>query len=169
MGMNTEMGRELMWREYPTDQRGSYFRKFWDQAELPKKEELTTKYYDIEDIDKWKGKLGQNHKAGKTPMLVFAIKGELMQTFPDTDVFLQSIGTPGKKNNHVQIKKKDMASWLTSDTYLVGFCGVKKEDLKNYLLVFQQKPLSLQFSQQAEGKNNPYGIVNPQCYLMRAL
>lgn len=169
MGMNTEMGRELMWREYPTDQRGSYFRKFWDQAELPKKEELTTKYYDIEDIDKWKGKLGQNHKAGKTPMLVFAIKGELMQTFPDTDVFLQSIGTPGKKNNNVQIKKKDMASWLTSDTYLVGFCGVKKEDLKNYLLVFQQKPLSLQFSQQAEGKNNPYGIVNPQCYLMRAL
>ena len=102
-------------------------------------------------------------------MLVFAIKGELMQTFPDTDVFLQSIGTPGKKNNNVQIKKKDMASWLTSDTYLVGFCGVKKEDLKNYLLVFQQKPLSLQFSQQAEGKNNPYGIVNPQCYLMRAL
>lgn len=25
-GMNTEMGRELLWREYPTDQRGSYFK-----------------------------------------------------------------------------------------------------------------------------------------------
>jgi len=24
------MGRELLWREYPTDQRGSYFRQFWD-------------------------------------------------------------------------------------------------------------------------------------------
>ena len=169
LGMNTEMGRELMWREYPTDQRGSYFRKFWDQAELPKKEELTSKYYDIEDIDKWKGKLGKNHKPAKTPMLVFAIKGELMQTFPDTDVFLQPVGTNGKNSGNVQIKKKDMASWLTSDTYLVGFSGVKKEDLKNYFLVFQQKPLSLQFSKQAEGQNNPYGIVNPQCYLMRAL
>lgn len=31
-GMNTEMARELLWREYPTDQRGSYFRRFWDPA-----------------------------------------------------------------------------------------------------------------------------------------
>ena len=169
LGMNTEMGRELMWREYPTDQRGSYFRKFWDQAELPGKEELKTRYYDIEDIDKWKGRLGQNHKAGKGTMLVLAIKGELMQTFPDTDIFLQRLGAPGKKGTGDQIIKKDMASWLTPDTYLVGFNGIKKEDLKNYMLVFQQKPLSLQFSEQAEGQNNPWGIVNPQCYIMRAV
>src|SRR5207248_2826469 len=29
-GLNHEFGRELLWREYPTDQRGSYFRQFWD-------------------------------------------------------------------------------------------------------------------------------------------
>ena len=166
MGMNTEMGRELMWREYPTDQRGSYFRKFWDQSELPKKEELKSKYYDIEDIDKWKGKLGSNHRSGKSPMLVFAIKGDLMLTYPDTEVFLQQIVNTGNRPSPIQ--KKEMSAWLTSDTYLVGFSGIKKEDLKNYYLVFQQKPLSLQFSKQAENKNNPYGIVNPQCYLMPA-
>lgn len=169
LGMNTEMGRELMWREYPTDQRGSYFRKFWDQSELPKKEELKSKYYDIEDIDKWKGKLGSNHRSGKSPMLVFAIKGDLMLTYPDTEVFLQQTSekiVPGR--NVAPIRKKEMSAWLTSDTYLVGFSGIKKEDLKNYYLVFQQKPLSLQFSKQAENKNNPYGIVNPQCYLMPA-
>ena len=166
MGMNTEMGRELMWREYPTDQRGSYFRKFWDQSELPKKEELKSKYYDIEDIDKWKGKLGSNHRSGKSPMLVFAIKGDLMLTYPDTEVFLQQIVNTGNRPSPIQ--KKEMSAWLTSDTYLVGFSGIKKEDLKNYNLVFQQKPLSLQFSKQAENKNNPYGIVNPQCYLMPA-
>lgn len=166
LGMNTEMGRELMWREYPTDQRGSYFRKFWDQSELPKKEELKSKYYDIEDIDKWKGKLGSNHRSGKSPMLVFAIKGDLMLTYPDTEVFLQQIVNRGNRPSPIQ--KKEMSAWLTSDTYLVGFSGIKKEDLKNYYLVFQQKPLSLQFSKQAENKNNPYGIVNPQCYLMPA-
>lgn len=165
LGMNTEMGRELMWREYPTDQRGSYFRKFWDQSELPKKEELKSKYYDIVDIDKWKGKLGSNHRSGKSPMLVFAIKGELMLTYPDTEVFLQQIVNTGNRPSPIQ---KEMSAWLTSDTYLVGFSGIKKEDLKNYYLVFQQKPLSLQFSKQAENKNNPYGIVNPQCYLMPA-
>ena len=30
VGLNHEFARELMWREYFTDQRGSYFRQFWD-------------------------------------------------------------------------------------------------------------------------------------------
>ena len=35
-GLSYEMGRELLWRGYPTDQRGTYFRRFWtpDQDEL---------------------------------------------------------------------------------------------------------------------------------------
>jgi len=28
-GANQEMARELRWRKYPTDQKGSYFRMFW--------------------------------------------------------------------------------------------------------------------------------------------
>ena len=30
IGLNHEFAAELRWREYPTDLRGSYFRKFWD-------------------------------------------------------------------------------------------------------------------------------------------
>ena len=30
VGLNHEFARELLWREYPTDQRGSCFRQFWD-------------------------------------------------------------------------------------------------------------------------------------------
>ena len=30
VGLNHEMARELLWREYPTDLRGSYFRQFWE-------------------------------------------------------------------------------------------------------------------------------------------
>ena len=29
-GLNHEMSRELLWNNYPSDQRGSYFRQFWD-------------------------------------------------------------------------------------------------------------------------------------------
>jgi hypothetical protein len=29
-GVNHEFARELLWREYPTDQRGTPFRQFWD-------------------------------------------------------------------------------------------------------------------------------------------
>jgi hypothetical protein len=31
-GLSHEMGRELLWRGYPTDQRGTYFRRFWDRT-----------------------------------------------------------------------------------------------------------------------------------------
>ena len=30
VGLNHEMSRQLLWNGYPTDQRGSYFRQFWD-------------------------------------------------------------------------------------------------------------------------------------------
>ena len=33
VGLNHEMACELLWREFPTDQRGSYFRQFWDVGE----------------------------------------------------------------------------------------------------------------------------------------
>ena len=30
VGLNDEMNRELLWRAFPTDQRGTPFRRFWD-------------------------------------------------------------------------------------------------------------------------------------------
>ena len=30
VGLNVEMGRELLWRGFPTDQRGTCFAQFWD-------------------------------------------------------------------------------------------------------------------------------------------
>ncbi len=42
MGLNHEFALELRWRGYPTDMRGSYFRKFWDTTiyslDLPERE-----------------------------------------------------------------------------------------------------------------------------------
>ena len=31
VGLSDEMGRELFWRGYPTDQRGTYFYRFWNE------------------------------------------------------------------------------------------------------------------------------------------
>ena len=42
VGLNHEFARELLWREYPTDQRGSYFRQFWE----------TSGYMDTEPTDR---------------------------------------------------------------------------------------------------------------------
>jgi hypothetical protein len=55
LGVNVAMAAELLWREYPTDQRGSYFRQFWDPSaatdrEGLSKEELREKLRDIPPI-----------------------------------------------------------------------------------------------------------------------
>ena len=65
IGLNHEMSRELLWRGYPTDQRGTYFRQFWDPAgHVPKP--ITAEEHenlkDIKPIHEWDSKkgLGEN-------------------------------------------------------------------------------------------------------------
>ena len=161
MGMNTEMGQELLWREYPTDQRGSYFRKFWDQEDLPDKGQLE-KYYDVKPLHQWKGRLGQNHMVGKNGMLVFVIRGELMQSYPSASVYLsKKVGGLLKKE-----LTPCMSSWLTDEILLVGFNNLQSDALAGYYLTFEQQPLSLQF-ERVKGSNSisgEFAVATPQIY-----
>ncbi len=112
VGLNHEMSRELLWREYPTDQRGSYLRQFWDvKSFLPPQPVPASLKEDLRDIPKihtWsrintglsdpldpasplKNELGQhNHrvKDGKAK-LVLVIRGELLKKYPNTVVYAQ--------------------------------------------------------------------------------
>jgi hypothetical protein len=94
-GMNHEMARELLWREYPTDQRGSYFRQFWniDDSLMPldpdpeKDKELKL---DIRKINTWSHPLGENNPRGTNQSnLVLVIRGDLFKKYPNTMVFAQ--------------------------------------------------------------------------------
>lgn len=165
-GMNTEMGRELLWREYPTDSRGSYFRKFWD-TEVKKdiKQELHLgTFFDILPIHKWVSqefepqnshKLGQNHTAGKDNLLIFAIKGELLKKYPETIIYLSKASLDGNKiliNPDAVKILPDLSAWLNEDTYLVGFPAKLNELTGNpatrdpgYFLTFMNRPGETRF------------------------
>ena len=55
VGLNHEMARELLWREYPTDQRGSCFRRFWAPGGAD----------DVPELHTWEtGGLGEHRSAG---------------------------------------------------------------------------------------------------------
>lgn len=104
VGINHEMSRELLWREYPTDQRGTYFRQFWDVNSFlppqPVPANLKESLRDIPPIHLWhktntptkpkQNELGQhNHRAlasGKT-QLVLVIRGELLKKYPTAVVY----------------------------------------------------------------------------------
>ena len=68
-GANVEFCSELLWREYPTDQRGSSFRQFWDVSTVMTPPGVAAKdrdeaLKDIEKIHEWQlnSKLGDNRK-----------------------------------------------------------------------------------------------------------
>jgi hypothetical protein len=86
IGLNHEMGRELLWRDFPTDQRGSYFRQFWDvrsRVPAPATPEQRDLAKDIPPIHEWAGtKLG-THLQGNIDagQVVLLIRGDLLRRY----------------------------------------------------------------------------------------
>jgi hypothetical protein len=100
LGTNFELARKLLWREYPTDQRGSYFRQFWDPAPyLDTKDrspaDLREQLYDIPPIHEWPptSNLGAHSNppnpdgkpVGEDAVLV--IRGELLKRYPRAVIY----------------------------------------------------------------------------------
>jgi hypothetical protein len=71
-GLSHEMGRELLWRGYPTDQRGTYFRRFWNQA----KDDL------VQDIARFAPTDLGSHVVPTLNGVVLMVRGELIRRYP---------------------------------------------------------------------------------------
>jgi hypothetical protein len=100
VGLNHEFATKLLWREYPADQRGSYFRQFWDvrsffNSENLDSDQLREKLYDIPELHRWPlpSKLGDHNnraspgEVGEEAVLV--IRGELLKKYPTAVIFAQ--------------------------------------------------------------------------------
>lgn len=80
VGLSDEMGRELLWRSYPTDNRGTYFHRFWD----PTKDELQLPIHRFGG-----GSLGSHVSVGppgQSGRAVVVIRGEIVRRYPDLTV-----------------------------------------------------------------------------------
>lgn len=103
VGLNHEMGRELLWREYPTDQRGSYFRTFWEKSgfavpdSTQTDEQRAESEKDIPRLHTWgkRTQLGAHPNpppvSGSKPpeKVVLTIRSDLFKRYPNTVVFAQ--------------------------------------------------------------------------------
>lgn len=101
VGLNHEFARELLWREYPTDQRGSCFRQFWDVSSFfagtnADNDALREALRDIPPLHEWPGDstLGR-HDARARPgenkeELVLVIRGELLKRYPGAVIYAQA-------------------------------------------------------------------------------
>ena len=72
IGLNHEMARTLLWRGYPTDQRGTYFRSFWTP-----RDELQQLLHAFTDAP-----LGQHMDPSLQGRVVLLVRGELIHRYP---------------------------------------------------------------------------------------
>jgi len=98
VGLNHEFGRELLWREYVTDQRGSYFRQFWEvssylDVEDQDEETLRERLRDIPPLHRWSkfSQLGDHDhreaQGDKEDEVVLVIRGELLKKYPTAVIY----------------------------------------------------------------------------------
>lgn len=98
VGLNHEFARELLWREYPTDQRGSYFRQFWDVRSFLAEagadpQALRERLRDIPELHRWslRSELGDHdhreQQGDKEDELVLVIRGELLKKYPNAVIY----------------------------------------------------------------------------------
>jgi hypothetical protein len=92
VGLNHEMGRELLWRGYPTDQRGTYFDHFWGNG-VP-----NTAAADITPLHTW-GTRQLGDSAGApvvTEEFVLLLRSSLLKRYPNAVIYLTpAIVKPG--------------------------------------------------------------------------
>jgi hypothetical protein len=85
VGANTELARELVWREYPAKLSDTWLRTFWDNA--GKEDASGQPVTDVPEIASWKtGSLGTHPSPSLDPsrVLVLVVKGELLRRYPNT-------------------------------------------------------------------------------------
>jgi hypothetical protein len=81
VGLNHELASELLWREFPSDTRASYFRQFWDTGGIP------VPMPQLPPIREWSPATGLGANFGSGTHVVLLIRGELLHRYPDALIY----------------------------------------------------------------------------------
>lgn len=160
-GMSHEMGKELLWRSFPTDQRGTNFKYFWERFDPTTFEAVP----DISAIHTWpfSSSLGDaSHRPADTSNpavgVVLMLRGDLLKRYPNTVLFAQK-ATQETYENRLPMPYDDasnrkypiLEAKIDPDISFFGFDISKEEALGNadgkggWYFVFQERPGEMAF------------------------
>ena len=122
VGLNHEMACELLWREFPTDQRGSHFRQFWDVGDVinrnPSKTQaqLEEELLDIRKLHEWESTttLGSHENRPLPPggdkddaRVVLVVRGDLLKKYPTVVIYAQQAKWAVENGRDVRVLDND--------------------------------------------------------------
>jgi len=144
VGLNAEMGRELLWRDYPTDQRGTYFQQFWDAAGAEPRP-------DIIPVHRWGDRPLGATAAAHGDKLVLLIRGDLLRRYPGTVIYaVRAVKVNGQRTPSAAPADERYPVFrgtLEPDVTFVGFPLTAKEVVTGdgWYFVMQQQPAEPRF------------------------
>jgi hypothetical protein len=179
VGLNHEMARQLLWNDYPTDQRGSYFRQFWDvSAYVPlptdptNPAQLAELLKDIPPINTWPlpEPLGDHqNRTGIVPNnLVLLVRGELFKRYPNAIVYAGK--AKRKSDGTLELDDTDeryplFRGTLSPDMTFLGFnlsaadaLGGTVASPDGFFFVFQEQPSEPRFGLEPTPDTTP--VIN---------
>ena len=145
LGLNVEMGRELLWRDYPeVDERATYFRRFW-RALDPRSAG------DINAISDWGAHaLGANGTSGGK-QVVLLVRSALFRRYPNAAVYAVPavrVGTAGRKPSAPDDERQPIfRGALQPDVSFFGFALDSDEAVGDpgWYFVIQEQPTEPRF------------------------
>jgi hypothetical protein len=167
VGLNHEMNRELLWNGYPTDQRGTYFRQFWDfrgwiqGGGQPRTE---AQFADITSIADWHATdLGTHTNRPPPPaQMVLLVRGDVIKRYPNVVVYAceakPATGGGLTLDDNTQLYP-DFQAILTGDTAFYGFQLTEAQARtggstgNGYFFVLQEHPSEPHFNNRPGSKN----------------
>ncbi len=158
VGLNYEMSRELLWRGYPTDQRGTVMRHFWSWADG--NPDLVT------PIHQWTaGNLGKHVRgAGAGGQIVLLLRGQLLRRYPNTIIYAwkakdgKLIDPPGPED----IREPVFRGQFAPDVSFAGF-DLRDTDLstgEGWFFVLQEQPTEPRFGFDETSNKNVAQLVS---------
>lgn len=142
VGLNNEMSRELLWRGFPTDQRGTYFQRFWAA--------IGPRAPDIPQIHTWgNSALGSSAAGVGGDRLVLLIRGELLRRYPGTIIYALRAGNQAGKELSQPSEEAHpvFRGTLEPDVTFLGFdlTQTKLRTEGNWYFMLQQQPTEPRF------------------------
>ncbi len=132
VGLNHELARELLWAEYPTDQRGTFSRQFWARRNTG----TPTESYDLKQplhasplltVEQ----LSEKEGAAASP-LVLVVKGDLVQRFSGMLVTAARTRLNGaiRVLDPITEIQPDFMVRLEPDVLMVGFESLRADSVR---------------------------------------
>ncbi|MFF0477577.1 hypothetical protein [Streptomyces sp. NPDC004284] len=166
-GANHELGRELLWREFPTDRRATAFRYFWDARGTV---EPAQEQPDVPPMRDWgrQSALGEHLRKpeGGDDAVVLLVRGEVVRRFPSLGLHARRALAPavpgGPRRLGEQRIEPVFSGEIGADVLFVGFPltvaqALGSETDPGWFFVFEEHPTAPAFGLDEPSKNPVYG------------